>query len=75
MLSLIGINVILAMGAGIAAGLIIGIAQGSFSLAESLTVVGNGIISMEDTAVIAVMVGGLVALMHYLGGIQWLLNR
>ena len=73
-LSLIGINVILAMGAGIAAGLIIGIAQGSFSLAESLTVVGNGIISMEDTAVIAVMVGGLVALMHYLGGIQWLLN-
>ena len=62
------------MGAGIAAGLIIGIAQGSFSLAESLTVVGNGIISMEDTAVIAVMVGGLVALMHYLGGIQWLLN-
>ena len=73
-LSLIGINVILDMGAGIAAGLIIGIAQGSFSLAESLTVVGNGIISMEDTAVIAVMVGGLVALMHYLGGIQWLLN-
>ena len=73
-LSLIGINVILAMGAGIAAGLIIGIAQGSFSLAESLTVVGNGIISMEDTAVIAVTVGGLVALMHYLGGIQWLLN-
>ena len=73
-LSLIGINVILAMGAGIAAGLIIGIAQGSFSLAGSLTVVGNGIISMEDTAVIAVMVGGLVALMHYLGGIQWLLN-
>ena len=73
-LSLIGINVILAMGAGIAAGLIIGIAQGSFSLAESLTVVGNGIISMEDTAVIAVMGGGLVALMHYLGGIQWLLN-
>ena len=73
-LSLIGINVILAMGAGIAAGLIIGIAQGSFSLAESLTVVGNGNISMEDTAVIAVMVGGLVALMHYLGGIQWLLN-
>ena len=73
-LSLIGINVILAMGAGIAAGLIIGIAQGSFSVAESLTVVGNGIISMEDTAVIAVMVGGLVALMHYLGGIQWLLN-
>ena len=69
-LSLIGINVILAMGAGIAAGLIIGIAQGSFSLAESLTVVGNGIISMEDTAVIAVMVG----VMHYLGGIQWLLN-
>ena len=73
-LSLIGINVILAMGAGIAAGLIIGIAQGSFSLAESLTGGGHGIISMEDPAVSTVTVGGLVALMHYLGGIQWLLN-
>ena len=30
---------------------------------------------MEDMAVIAVMVGGLVALMTYLGGIDWLLHR
>lgn len=30
---------------------------------------------MEDTAAIAVMVGGLVALMSYLGGIDWLLDK
>lgn len=37
--------------------------------------VGDGIKCMEDTAAIAVMVGGLVALMSYLGGIDWLLDK
>ena len=74
-LSLIGVHVMLAMGAAILAGLIVGLVQGSFTFVSALTIVGDGIKSMEDTAVIAVMVGGLVALMTYLGGIDWLLNK
>lgn len=74
-LSLIGVHVMLAMGAAILVGLIVGLVQGNFTFVTALTVVGDGIKSMEDTAVIAVMVGGLVALMTYLGGIDWLLNK
>ncbi len=74
-LSLIGVNVILAMGAAILTGIVIGIAQGSFTMVTALSTIGDGIKCMEDTAAIAVMVGGLVALMSYLGGIDWLLNK
>ena len=74
-LSLMGVHVMLAMGAAILSGLAVGIAQGSFTLASALGVVGDGIKCMEDTAAIAVMVGGLVALMSYLGGIDWLLDK
>lgn len=74
-LSLMGVHVMLAMGGAIISGLIIGLAQGSFTLVESLGIISQGIIAMEDMAVIAVMVGGLVALMTYLGGIDWLLHR
>jgi Na+/H+ antiporter len=74
-LSLIGVHVMLSMGAAIVTGLVIGVAQGSFTVAGALGVVGDGIKCMEDTAAIAVMVGGLVALMSYLGGIDWLLEK
>lgn len=74
-LSLVGVHVMLAMGAAILSGLVIGVAQGSFTIVESFSVLGEGIMAMEDMAVIAVMVGGLVALMEYLGGIDWLLHR
>ena len=74
-LSLLGIHVLIAMGAAIASGIVIGLAQGSFTGVTALATVGDGIKCMEDTAAIAVMVGGLVALMRYLGGIDWLLNK
>ena len=74
-LSLVGVNVILAMGAAILTGVVIGLAQGSFTMVTALSTIGDGIKCMEDTAAIAVMVGGLVALMSYLGGIDWLLNK
>lgn len=74
-LSLAGVHVMLAMGGAIVAGLIIGLAQGTFTIVEAFGIIGEGIIAMEDMAVIAVMVGGLVALMNYLGGIDWLLYK
>lgn len=73
--SLMGVHVMLAMGSAIVVGLIIGLIQGSFTIVEAFGVISEGIIAMEDMAVIAVMVGGLVSLMSYLGGIDWLLHR
>lgn len=73
-LSLIGMNVIQVMILGILSGIVIGMIHGDFSLLKSLSVVHEGMTWMEDMALIAVLVGGLVALMKYLGGIDWLLH-
>ncbi len=73
-LSLIGMNVIKVMSIGILSGIVIGIIHGDFTLVGSLGVVHTGMKWMEDMSIIAIAVGGLVALMSKLGGIEWLLN-
>lgn len=74
-LSLIGVHVIPTMTIGIVSGILIGIMHGDFTAVESFGVIHTGMMWMEDMAVIAIFVGGLVALMKYLGGIDWLLNK
>lgn len=75
LLSFTGMHVIIVLSLGIVAGIMIGVLHGDFSLVKSMTIVHNGIISMEDMALIAILVGGLVALMDYLGGIDWIIYR
>lgn len=73
-LSLLGMNVIPVMAIGIVSGVLIGCFNGSFNLVESLTVIHDGAVGMEDMALIAILVGGMVELMRYFGGMDWLLN-
>ena len=73
-LSFTGMHVILVLTLGILIGVAIGVFHGDFSLVKSMTVIHNGMMSMEDMALIAILVGGLVALMDYLGGIDWIIN-
>lgn len=72
-LSLVGINVVITMSISVIVAMLIGIFNGSFTFVESFKIIHNGMLGMEDMAVIAIFVGGLVALMKYLGGIDWLL--
>ncbi|MCC3864808.1 Na+/H+ antiporter NhaC family protein [Terrisporobacter petrolearius] len=74
-LSLLGINVITVMSTGVLVGVIIGVMHGDFTLIGSLAVIHEGMTWMEDMALIALLVGGLVALMDHLGGIDWLLYK
>lgn len=74
-LSLIGINVIFVMSLGVVSGMIIGIIHGDFTFIGSFAIIHTGMTWMEDMALIAVLVGGMVALMNYLGGIDWLLYK
>lgn len=74
-LSLIGINVVITMTCGIVSAMLLGVVNGSFTILESLTVVHDGMVGMEDMAVIAIFVGGMVALMNDLGGIAYLLDK
>lgn len=74
-LSLIGVNVVIAMGASVVLGMLIGIFKGDFTFVESFGIVHEGMTWMEDMAVIAIFVGGVIALMKYYGGIDWLIDK
>lgn len=73
LLSLLGMHVLPAMTLSVLSGVIIGIMHGDFTFAESFGKVHEGMMWMQDMAVIAIFVGGLVEMMKYLGGIDWLL--
>lgn len=74
-LSLAGLHVIPAMTISVLSGVAVGIFQGDFTFVESFGVVHEGMTWMQDMAVIAIFVGGLVAMMKHLGGIDWLLFK
>jgi Na+/H+ antiporter NhaC len=74
-LSLVGMNVIGVMSLGIFSGMIIGVLHGDFTAVGSLAVIHEGMTGMEDMAIIAVLVGGMVELMKYFGGIDFLLEK
>lgn len=74
-LSLIGLHVIPAMGISILSGVVIGIMHGDFTFVSCFKVIHEGMTWMQDMAIIAIFVGGVIAMMKYLGGIDWLLNN
>ena len=79
-LSIAGMHVLPAMTLSITVAGIIGVAIGKFPLfhtgdqAGVFEVVHEGMMWMQDMAVIAIFIGGICAMMHYLGGINWLIN-
>lgn len=74
-LSLVGLNVVIVMVIGILSGIVIGCFNGSMSILTSLKIVHDGAIGMEDMALIAVMVGGMVELMKHFGGMDYLMDK
>lgn len=74
-LSIAGVHVIPAMTISVISGMLIGIMHGDFSAVASFGVVHEGMKGMQDMAVIAIFVGGLVEIMKWLGGIDWLLAK
>ncbi len=73
-LALLGVNVIIVLIGGTLLAGIIGLIDGSFGWMGLLDAVSKGIISMEDIAMIALLIGGLVGIIQHNGGIEWLLQ-
>lgn len=73
-LALIGVNVIIVLIGGTILSGVIGLIDGSFDWKGLLKAISEGIIGMEDIAMIALLIGGLVGLIQHNGGITWLLN-
>lgn len=74
-LAIVGLNVVLVLSIGVGLGLIIGFLNGSFTFIEIFGILQRGFGWMEDMSIIAMVVGGVVALMTYLGGIDYILER
>lgn len=74
-LSLVGLNVVIVMVIGILSGIVIGCCSGTMTIIKSLSIVHDGAVGMEDMALIAVMVGGMVELMKHFGGMEYLMQK
>ena len=66
---------IIAFAVGIASACVVGLLQGSFTPLSMMQSIQKGMGWMQDLAMIAITIGGIVALMHANGGITWLIER
>lgn len=73
--ALIGLNVMLVLVVGILTGSVIGLISGSFSVVGLFGFIQRGMGWMENLAIIAIIIGGIVELMKYYGGIGYLLEK
>ena len=72
--ALLGMDVILVLAIGIGLAGVIGIAVGNISFFGWAKAVSSGMEDMFWLAVFAMMISGLVGLIRYYGGIDWLVN-
>lgn len=73
--ALIGLNVMVVLVIGIGIGSIVGLIGGSFTVIELLGFIQRGMGWMQNLAIIAMIIGGIVELMKHYGGIDYLLNK
>lgn len=73
-LALAGLNVMLVLVLGILLSGIVGFVNGSYDFLSFIKTIGEGMIGMEDIAIIAILISGLVALIQHNGGLQYLLD-
>lgn len=72
--ALFGLNVMVVLVIGILTGSVIGLTAGSFTLVELLGFIQRGMGWMQNLAIIAMIIGGIVELMKHYGGIDYLLE-
>jgi Na+/H+ antiporter NhaC len=73
--ALLGFNVIAVLGMGIISAAIIGLITGSFDIPTMLHSIQKGLGWMQDLAMVALVIGGIVALMQAYGGMNWLMYQ
>ena len=72
--ALIGLNVLVVLTIGIVTAIVTGLITQSIQLNNIGSTLAEGISSMQDIAIIALLIGALLGLIQYYGGINWLLT-
>lgn len=73
-LAIVGLDVVLALAIGTGLACVIGMTVGSIGFFDWAQAVGSGMEDMFWLAVFAMMVSGMMELIKYYGGIQWLVD-
>lgn len=72
--ALAGVNVLIVLIGGTVFSGMIGIIDGSYTLTTFIKSISQGIIQMEDIAIVTIIIGGIIGIIQYNGGINWLLK-
>ncbi|WP_407984294.1 Na+/H+ antiporter NhaC family protein [Priestia abyssalis] len=72
--ALLGLNVLGVLTGGTILAGVIGLMDGSYQLASFLQTVTEGILGMAELVILALLIGGMVEIIKYNGGIDYLLN-
>lgn len=70
-----GVNVLVVLVSGVLFAGIVGFYNGSFGMSGLVSTVTEGIRGMEDLAMIALVIGGMIEVIKHNGGIQFVLDR
>lgn len=70
--ALMGINVAVVLFIGILMTGVIGIAQGTVGFFEWVQGIGSGMSDMFSISIVAVLISGIIGLVRYYGGVEWL---
>lgn len=73
-IALLGVNVLAVLLGGILFAGIIGVMDGSFDFYGFMGLIGAGIEGMQTLAMIAILIGGMVAVIKHNGGIDYMLH-
>lgn len=69
-----GVQVFLVLFIGIGLTGVIGILQGTVGLFEWVQAIGNGMSDMFSISIVAVLISGIIGIVCYLGGVEWLVE-
>lgn len=72
--ALMGINVALVLFIGILITGVIGIAQGTVGFFEWIQAIGTGMSDMFSISIVAILISGIIGLVRYYGGVEWMVN-
>ena len=69
-----GINVAVVLFIGILMTFVVGILQGNVGFFDIAMAVGDGMADMFSISIVAILVSGVIGLVRYYGGIEWMID-
>ena len=75
LLAVIGINVFVLLFAASVISIFLGVLLGAFKFMDALTIMGKGSLDMAETLIVALLAGGMLAVVKHYGGIAWIMLK